>query len=111
MLERLKKLRKILGLTQSEFANELGVTQAAYSSIENGKYKLTERYIKNICSAFSVNENWFRNGEGSVFANPVKKKEMLEVFTQLSEQSQDYILELAKGILHTQEKYQEENKR
>ena len=35
---KLDKLRKIKGLTQEEFANELRVSRQTISAIENGKY-------------------------------------------------------------------------
>ena len=36
LAERIKKARESLGLSQSEVAKELGITQPAYSYIENG---------------------------------------------------------------------------
>ena len=77
MLERLKKLRYELGLTQAEFAEKLGIKQSTYSSIESGRYKLTDRYISQICMVFNVNENWIRNGEGAIFENIAKKQEII----------------------------------
>ena len=36
MVQRLKEVRKALGLNQTEFAKHLGITQTAYSMIESG---------------------------------------------------------------------------
>ena len=38
MKNNLDKLRKLKGLTQKEFANELKVSRQTVSAIENGKY-------------------------------------------------------------------------
>ena len=38
MKNNLYKLRKLKGLTQEEFANELKVSRQTVSAIENGKY-------------------------------------------------------------------------
>ncbi|WHE87474.1 helix-turn-helix transcriptional regulator [Lachnoanaerobaculum gingivalis] len=38
MKNNLDKLRKLKGLTQEEFANELKVSRQTVSAIENGKY-------------------------------------------------------------------------
>lgn len=54
MTARLKYLRKKMKLTQAEFAKHLGITQTAYSMIENGYRPLAQKYIKVICSTFNV---------------------------------------------------------
>lgn len=67
MNERVKKLRKQLGLSGEKFGEPLGVTRTAISLIESGKNKLTEQMLKLICSVYHVNENWLRTGEGDMF--------------------------------------------
>lgn len=56
MIHRLKEVRKELGFNQTDFAKHLGITQTAYSMIENGNRPLADKYVKVICSAFNVNE-------------------------------------------------------
>lgn len=67
MNTRVKHIRKLLKLSQEEFAKRLGVTAAGISRIESGKRNLTEQMIVHICKEFNVNEGWLRNGEGEVF--------------------------------------------
>ena len=110
MLERLKKLRSVLGLTQIEFAEKLNIKQSTYSSIESGRYKLTDRYISQICMTFNVNEHWFRTGEGSIFENVAKRQEMWDLFTQLSPESQDYMFDTLKLLLKHQNETMEKKK-
>ena len=63
--ERLKELRKSLGLSQEAFGKRLGVTKASISRLENGANSFTEQMIKSICREFNVNYIWFVEGQGS----------------------------------------------
>lgn len=67
MKERLKELRKELGLTMEEFGSNLGVRKTTISSLENGINKITDQMILSICNAYNVNEEWLRNGSGEMF--------------------------------------------
>lgn len=67
MNERIKELRKALGLTLDKFGERLGVGKAALSRIENGSNNVTDQMFKSICREFNVNGNWLRNGEGGMF--------------------------------------------
>lgn len=63
--ERVKKIRKTLGLTLEKFGERIGIKKAAVSKIEKGENALTEANIKLICREFNVNEDWLRTGFGS----------------------------------------------
>ena len=65
--ERIKEIRKTLGLTLEKFGEKLGVTKTAISRIEKGERGLTEQMTKSICREFNVNEAWLRTGEGNMF--------------------------------------------
>ncbi len=69
MNERLKELRKALGLSGSEFGEIIGVTKMAVSKMENARTAPTEQTIKSICREFNVNESWLRSGEGEIFVS------------------------------------------
>lgn len=71
MDERIKELRRKLGLTQSEFAEYVGLSRSHISQIECGfeGANLSDRAIKNICDKCNVNEQWLRYGNGSML-NP-----------------------------------------
>ena len=104
MQERLKKLRKILGLNQTDFAKHLGITQTAYSTIESGHRQLSDTYIQVISLTFNVSEEWLREGKGEVFASSPYEKEFMEIFKKLAPESQQYLLTMAKELLVTQQK-------
>lgn len=67
MNTRVKQIRKLLKLSQEEFASRLGITAAGISRIESGKRKLTEQMLIHICKEFNVNEDWLRYGRGGDF--------------------------------------------
>ncbi len=65
MNERIKELRKTLGLTLEAFGEKIGISKSAASKIEKGKSGVTEQTVKLICSEFGVNEDWLRYGKGN----------------------------------------------
>lgn len=67
MNERIRKLRKALGLSQEQLGAAIGVSNTAISKIEKGENNLTEQNIKAICREFNVNEKWLRDGIGKPY--------------------------------------------
>lgn len=65
--ERVKEIRKTLGLTLEKFGERIGVTRGSMSNIENGNRNLTEQMTKSICREFSVDYMWLTAGEGEMF--------------------------------------------
>jgi len=65
--ERVKEIRKTLGLTLEKFGECIGVTRGSMSNIENGNRNLTEQMTKSICREFSVDYMWLTTGEGEMF--------------------------------------------
>ena len=73
MNERIKNLRKSLGLTQLEFGEQVGVKANTIGNYEIGLRTPSDAVIRAICREFNVNENWLRTGEGEMF-NPQDEK-------------------------------------
>ena len=65
--ERVKEVRKALGLTLEKFGDRLGVTKVAISNIEKGNRNLTEQMTKAICREFNVDYMWLTTGDGEMF--------------------------------------------
>lgn len=65
--ERVKEIRKTLGLTLEKFGERIGVTRGSMSNIENGNRNITEQMTKSICREFSVDYMWLTTGEGEMF--------------------------------------------
>ena len=70
MNERIKEVRKSLGLTLEKFGKSLGVTKVAISNIENGNRGVTDQMFLSVCRVYNVNEDWLRNGTGEMFNKP-----------------------------------------
>ena len=62
--ERIKLLRKELGLTLEQFGNQFGVTKMTISLIENEVNNVTDQMVRSICREFDVEEEWLRYGTG-----------------------------------------------
>lgn len=67
MKDRLRELRKNLGLNQTEFGKKIGLKQATIGQMENGDRGITDRNITLICREFNVSELWLREGIGEMF--------------------------------------------
>lgn len=69
--ERVRILRKeYLKLSQTEFAEKLGVTRTVIKNIELNVLAKPEQklsLIKLMCKEFNVSEDWLLNGEGEMF--------------------------------------------
>ena len=103
MNNRIRELRKTLGLRQREFAERIGLKQNAISYMEKSGSTVTEQNIKSICSQFNVNEHWLRTGLGQMFLeNEKKQKEFFEIFDALLPDLQDYLIKTARDLLDTQ---------
>lgn len=81
--ERVKELRKTLGLTLEKFGQPLGVKKNAISQIEKGRNGLTEQITKGICREFNVNEDWLRNGTGEMFIQLDEDEQISSFFHDL----------------------------
>lgn len=69
MEQRLKELRKKLGLNQEEFGLKIGLTRSAICNYENGSRAIMEQTIISICREFNVNRVWLVDGVGDMFTN------------------------------------------
>ncbi|MDR1108946.1 MAG: helix-turn-helix domain-containing protein [Spirochaetaceae bacterium] len=104
MRGRLTELRESLGLNKSQFAQKLGLTHAAISSIELGKNPLTEQNIRLICLTFQVDEAWLRTGAGVMFTDEAPgERELLDTFRKLSPGIRQSIIKITQDLLEAQE--------
>ncbi len=67
MGERVKLIRKTLGLTQEQLAQRLGVGKTALSMIETGKSRLSTRNKNILIQELNVNPDWLDTGRGEIF--------------------------------------------
>lgn len=67
--ERIKEVRKTLGLTLEKFGGRIGLKKSAISLIENGKNSVTDANTKAICREFNVDYGWLTTGVGEMFVD------------------------------------------
>lgn len=91
MNERLKKLRKVLDLTQQEFADRIGSKRNTVAKYETSANAPSAAVISLICREFNVREDWLRNGTGDMFL-PIDRNADIARFTKqlLNEESDSF---------------------
>lgn len=96
MNERLKKLRKILDMTQQEFADKVGTPRDNIGGYETGRRKPSDAVISLICKTdFSrgrVNEKWLRTGEGgddNMFIEAPRDEQISKFVGELLKEEED----------------------
>lgn len=112
--ERIRKIRKALGLTLEKFGVNLGVKKNAISQLENGINNLTDQMAKLICREYNVNYDYLINGTGEMFSDLPKTvleelcqeydldsfdKSILEMYIEFPKEQREYIKSRALQIL------------
>lgn len=73
---RIRELREILNLKQTEFAKSLNIAQPYLSVLENGeRNSFTIEILLKLVEKYNVNINWLLTGEGRVFLNDYNELE------------------------------------
>lgn len=90
MKERIKELRKHLGMNQTEFGDRIGVKQGTVAGYENGLRTPLDTVISSICREFNVNENWLRTGEGAMLRERSRNDELAAFFGDLLKSEPDF---------------------
>lgn len=70
--ERIKILRKNIGLTQVEFAARLKISKGFVSNLEKNRVLPSEQLIRLISYEFSSSECWLTSGEGEMVLPPAE---------------------------------------
>lgn len=89
MNERLKKLRKVLNLTQQEFADRIGIKRNTMGQYEIGRNEPLDAVIVSICREFDVNEEWLRYGTGDMFIKFDRNTSIAKLTKQLLNEEED----------------------
>jgi transcriptional regulator with XRE-family HTH domain len=67
MKNRIKQVRRILGLTQKEFGLNLGCSRDKIANIELGRVIPDDLFIKHICVVYKISESWMMTGDGEMW--------------------------------------------
>lgn len=77
--ERIKKVVDDSGLTKTEFAKRINISQPTVSMFCSGKANPSDRTVADICREFRINETWLRTGEGKMRIDSTQR-DQLELF-------------------------------
>jgi len=112
--KRIIELREHLGLNQSQFAKEIGVTSQLVNMIESGKSKFKEKNIRLVCLAFGVNEEWLRHGTGEMLDDEAalseRERRLLALFRGMSPTAQEFYISSVESMVKLQEEQKGEKK-
>lgn len=89
MNERLKQLRKALGLTQQEFADKIGSKRNTIAKYETNTNVPSTAVVSLICRVFNVNEEWIKSGEGEMFIPITRNDEIADLTAKLFKEEPD----------------------
>ena len=96
MQDRIKELRKTLGLTQQEFADKIGIQRGTYAKYEIGRNEPIDAVIRLIFTTFNVREEWLRTGSGEMF---VQRDPFDEVYKMVNEMLWDESSDLKRRLV------------
>lgn len=111
MNERIKELRKALGLTLEKFGARLGVGKTAINKLESGQNNVTEQMIKSICREFNVDYIWLTTGKGEMFRQTTPEDEMLVYVSQLIDEKDNPFFNIILETMHTYNQLNPENRK
>lgn len=99
MNERIRELRKALGLTLEKFGESLGVGKTAISKIENGDRNVTDQMQKSICREFNVSTDWLLYGTGEMFVTHTHDEEVAMYTQDILDSEDDEIAKIIQDFI------------
>lgn len=94
LAQRIKIIRKQLGMSQTEFANDIGITQTSLSQLEGEKNGISYDVYKAIVAKFNVDPLWLMDGKGEMYISDAAKKKTgaLPLVVQISNDEEENIV-------------------
>lgn len=80
MNERIREVRKAMGLTLEAFGKKIKLSQNYVWQLEKGERNPGRHTISDICRVFGVDEVWLRTGVGEMFTPKTRIEELDEIF-------------------------------
>lgn len=90
MNNRIKAIRQGENLTQSQFADKIGLSRNYVAMIEIGQREPSDRTISDICRIFDIQEDWLRYGLEPMRAARSEEEEIAELVGQALKGSSDF---------------------
>lgn len=95
--DRIKAIRKEVGLLQPEFAERIGIKGATITSYETGSRIPSDTVMLAICREFNVNEHWLRTGEGDMMVTVDADQELQDIFAEITLSGDELITRIIKS--------------
>lgn len=89
MKDRIKEIRKEVGLNQTLFAERIGVKQSAIAGYESGSRDPLDVVVKSICKEFNVSEEWLRTGIGEMHVPMTRNQRIMNMINDVLSDSDD----------------------
>jgi len=83
--ERIKAVRKALGISQRAFCGGIYLSQSFYGKIETGSRNSNNRVNELICTKYKVNKEWLLTGKGDMFSETPPDVELLQLIEIIKE--------------------------
>lgn len=81
--QRIAAIIRTLDITQTSFAEKVGLSQTYVSAICVGRKTPSDRTILDICRAFDVSEGWLRSGVGDMFNRRNEDEEFEQILAEI----------------------------
>ena len=124
--ERIRQLRRELGLTQSEFGKTIGLKTSAVSWLEKPGNNVTSQNRQVMCDKYHISMDWLENGTGSMYNEPsdpmeavkgicqqyslsMTAEQILRVFAMLTPEERSAALEYIEGLISKDDQMDREN--
>ena len=76
--DRIRELRKSLGLTQTEFGKKLGVGLGVICNFEYGNTVPNSLQLDLICRTYGCDRIWLETGDGEMFQTPTRDEQITD---------------------------------
>jgi transcriptional regulator with XRE-family HTH domain len=87
--ERVKEIRKALGLTLDQFGEKIGIKKSALSKIENGLNSLSDTLSISICREFNVSPEYLSGESDQMFLQMSKSDQLAAFFGDVLRDEED----------------------
>lgn len=99
--EKLRQLRKSLGLTQTAFGEKLGVSIDVIKNLEYRRTTPTDLFVKHLCDIYNVNSEWLEGSSEEMFISS-SDPDLLQKLVS-SAGGNEFVLALARSWLKLDE--------
>lgn len=90
MHTRISEIVSKSGLTKTDFAKRIGISQPFLSQLCAGVKTPSDRTIVDICREFDCNEVWLRTGEGEPFKERSQEETIMRFAVQINKGSDEF---------------------